>query len=78
VEITLTQKQIQTIRAHLNLVFFHAIDPENLKDTSELDKIKYSAIHDGAKSSDNVEIPAVMTRKDPPFTFGDSQIRYNC
>lgn len=92
-EITLTQKQIQTIRAHLNLVFFHAIDPENLKGTSELDKIKYSKIHDGAKSGDNIEIPAVIQSiqakdliKKTPFDFDkfpkayfeDSQIRYNC
>jgi hypothetical protein len=43
-EIILTQKQINVIRAHLNLVFFHSIDPENLKDSSGIDKIKYQKI----------------------------------
>ena len=42
------------IRAHLNLVFFHAIDPETLKDKSEVEKLKYQKIHDGAKSGDTI------------------------
>ena len=51
---TLTPEQVKMIRAHLNLVFFHAIDPETLKDKSELEKLKYQKIHDGAKSGDIV------------------------
>lgn len=54
-EIILTQKQINVIRAHLNLVFFHSIDPENLKDSSGIDKIKYQKIHDGAKSGESIK-----------------------
>lgn len=54
-EITLTPEQVKMIRAHLNLVFFHAIDPETLKDKSELEKLKYKKIHDGAKSGDTIQ-----------------------
>ena len=57
-EIILTPEQVKMIRAHLNLVFFHAIDPETLKDKSELEKLKYQKIHDGAKSGD------VITKKE--------------
>ena len=53
-EITLTPEQVKMIRAHLNLVFFHAIDPETLKDKSELEKLKYQKIHDGAKSGETI------------------------
>lgn len=51
---TLTPEQVKMIRAHLNLVFFHAIDPETLKDKSEIEKLKYQKIHDGAKSGDTI------------------------
>ena len=50
----LTPEQVRIIKAHLNLVFFHAIDPETLKDSSEIDKIKYQKIHDGAKSGETI------------------------
>ena len=53
-EIILTPEQVKMIRAHLNLVFFHAIDPETLKDKSELEKLKYQKIHDGAKSGETI------------------------
>ena len=53
-DIQLTQKQIDVIRAHLNLVFFHVIDPENLKDKTPEDKAKYQKIHDGAKSGEAI------------------------
>ncbi len=53
-EITLTPEQVKMIRAHLNLVFFHGIDPENLKDKSQVEKLKYQKIHDGAKSGDTI------------------------
>ena len=51
---TLTPEQVKMIRAHLNLVFFHAIDPETLKDKSDIEKLKYQKIHDGAKSGDTI------------------------
>lgn len=53
-DIQLTQKQIDVIRAHLNLVFFHVIDPENLKDKTPEDKAKYQKIHDGSKSCEAI------------------------
>ena len=53
-DIQLTQKQIDVIRAHLNLVFFHVIDPENLKDKTPEDKAKYQKIHDGSKSGEAI------------------------
>jgi hypothetical protein len=50
----LTPEQVKMIRAHLNLVFFHAIDPETLKDKSDVEKLKYQKIHDGAKSGETI------------------------
>lgn len=54
-DINLTPKQVQVIRAHLNLVFFHAIDPENLKGKSVVEKDAYQKIHDGAKSGESIK-----------------------
>lgn len=53
-EITLTPEQVKMIRAHLNLVFFHAIDSETMKDKTDIEKLKYQKIHDGAKSGDAI------------------------
>lgn len=90
-EILLTPEQIKMIRAHLNLVFFHAIDPETLKDKSEFEKLKYQKIHDGAKSGDSISqyefdelikksFPAISKSQDEPkaFFYDDSRITYNC
>ena len=68
--IELTEYQIKTIRAHLNLVFNHEIDPFNLKGKTDLEKKIYDKIHDG-ESKDSI-------RKDvfgggEPFTA-----TYNC
>ena len=88
---TLTPEQVKMIRAHLNLVFFHAIDPETLKDKSEVEKLKYQKIHDGAKSGDTISqnefnelikksAPAISKYQDEPksFFYDDSRITYNC
>ena len=90
-EITLTPEQVKMIRAHLNLVFFHAIDPETLKDKSDLEKLKYQKIHDGAKSGDKItekdfdelikiSAPVISKTQDEPksFFYDDSRITYNC
>lgn len=93
-EITLTPEQVKMIRAHLNLVFFHAIDPETLKDKSELEKLKYKKIHDGAKSGDSIsqkefdeliksiqsqDSQAIQAKDFPKAHFhDDSKIVYNC
>ena len=87
----LTPEQVKMIRAHLNLVFFHSIDPETLKDKSELEKLKYKKIHDGAKSGDTIQqkefdglikksFPPISKSQDElkPFFYDDSQIVYNC
>ena len=70
---TLTPEQVKMIRAHLNLVFFHAIDPETLKDKSELEKLKYQKIHDGAKSGDIVSPDEFkeLIKKSKPTEFDD-------
>ncbi len=91
---TLTPEQVKMIRAHLNLVFFHAIDPETLKDKSE--KLKYQKIHDGAKSGDTISQKefeelirkskptesrsSIILQDDEPksFFYDDSRIVYNC
>ena len=90
-EISLTPEQVKMIRAHLNLVFFHAIDPETLKDKSEVQKLKYQKIHDGAESGDKItekdfdelikkSAPAISKYRDEPksFFYDDSRITYNC
>lgn len=91
-EIKLTEKQINVIRAHLNLVFFHAIDPETLKDKSDVEKLKYQKIHDGAKSGKPIsqeEFDEMLIKKptlsisksqDEPkaFFYDDSRITFNC
>lgn len=88
-EITLSPEQVKMIRAHLNLVFFHAIDPENLKDKSEVQKLKYQKIHDGAKSGESISqkefdelvksIKPAKTQDWPKaFFHEDAQIVYNC
>ena len=87
----LTPEQVRIIKAHLNLVFFHAIDPETLKDSSEIDKIKYQKIHDGANDGDKItekesgelikkSAPAISKYQDEPksFFYDDSRITYNC
>lgn len=74
-EINLNKEQIDTIRAHLNLVFFHSIDPDNIKDMSELDIKKYQAIHEGAKSGDRLD----DIIEDKKFSWiPEHEIRYNC
>lgn len=74
-EIKLTKKQIDVIRAHLNLVFFHSIDPDNTKDMSDLDVKKYQAIHGGAKSGDRLD----DIIEDKKFSWiPEHEIRYNC
>ena len=44
---TLTEKQVKMIKAHLNLVFKHEIDPMILDGKSDLEKFEYTEIHNG-------------------------------
>jgi len=68
--IELTEQQIKTIRAHLNLVFNHEIDPKNLEGKSELEKKIYDKIHDGV-SKDSIK--ADIYQGGEPYTAV-----YNC
>lgn len=93
-DINLTQKQVEVIRAHLNLVFFHVIDPENLKGKTPIEKDAYQKIHDGAKSGEKVKSEAIQVKDLPKHPFDiwpkstfevekdnwipDYEIRYNC
>lgn len=86
----LTPEQVKMIRAHLNLVFFHAIDSETLKDKSDVEKLKYQKIHDGAKSGESISQKEFdeLIKKSPPAIsksqddtkafFYDDRITYNC
>lgn len=53
----LTERQVKMIKAHLNLVFKHEIDPSNLDGKTEVQKQEYFEIHRGKKDED-------------PFTIG--------
>lgn len=68
-DINLTPKQVEVIRAHLNLVFFHVIDPENLKGKTLVEKDAYQKIHDGAKSGEIVKSEAIQVKDLPKNPF---------
>lgn len=50
----LTEKQVQTIKNHLQLVFLHEIDP-SYSDDPTVQKI-FQNIHDGKKPLDGVKL----------------------
>lgn len=50
----LTEKQVQTIKNHLKLVFLHEIDP-SYSDDPTVQKI-FQNIHDGKKPLDGLDI----------------------
>jgi len=52
--IVLTEKQVQTIKNHLKLVFLHEIDP-SYSDDPTVQKI-FQHIHDGKKPLDGLDI----------------------
>jgi len=56
----LTEKQLEIIKNHLNLVFFHDIDPSYSKDKTVQDDMQ--KIHDGAVKTVNL-----------PYFGGDSK-----
>ncbi len=72
------------------MCFFHAIDSETLKDKSELEKLKYQKIHDGAKSGDVITkkdfeelikksaLAISKSQDDSKAFFYDDRITYNC
>jgi hypothetical protein len=52
--VPLTQKQVETIKNHLKLVFLHEIDP-SYSDDPTVQKI-FQNIHDGKKPLDGVNV----------------------
>lgn len=61
-------KQVKMIKAHLNLVFKHEIDPSNLDGKSETEKIEYVEIHRGGKDGDVLKTQ----------NYGFQEIKLNC
>ncbi len=73
----LTTNQVDMIKAHLNLVFKHEIDPQLFTDKSELDKSIYTAIHRGAKDRDEIH-PFLHKSEYPTAYFGPTEVKLNC
>lgn len=46
----LTPQQVESIKNHLNLVFYHSIDPEHEKGMTKEQIEKMQEVHDGKKS----------------------------
>jgi hypothetical protein len=75
-DVKLSDKQVKVIRAHLNLVFKHEIDPSNLDGKSSLEQKEYQMIHDGAKSGDELKDPYSHSLDE---VFPEhSQVTFNC
>lgn len=73
----LTTNQVDIIKAHLNLVFKHEIDPQLFVGKSELDKSIYAAIHKGAKDRDEIH-PFLRKSEYPTAHFGSTEVQLNC
>ena len=63
----LTEKQVQTIKNHLKLVFLHEIDP-SYSDDPTVQKI-FQNIHDGKKPLDGVNVLS----NDRPFNHNHNR-----
>jgi hypothetical protein len=59
---TLDERQVDTIKNHLKLVFLHEIDP-SYSDDPTVQKI-FQNIHDGKKPLDGIDITKVKPRTD--------------
>ena len=69
--VSISDGQAQLIRAHLNLVFNHEIDPDNFKNKT-VDEIKvYDEIHKGARSVTEFEPTSKPTLPPPRMTPPD-------
>lgn len=51
-DISISVKQAKIIRAHLNLVFKHEIDPQNLEGKTIEEQKEYISIHRGARDGE--------------------------
>lgn len=73
-DISLSENQIKIIRAHLNLVFKHEIDPTNLDGKTPSEKKEYGAIHGGMTTGQSIPV-------DGPHPYDikhESEIAFNC
>ena len=73
----LTTNQVDMIKAHLNLVFKHDLDPKLFAGKSELDKSIYAAIHKGAKDGDKIH-PFLSKSDWPTVHFSPGEVQLNC
>ena len=71
----LTEKQVQTIKNHLKLVFLHEIDP-SYSDDPTVQKI-FQNIHDGKQPLYNVTIESNVkpVKQQTKYGSGDGKIR---
>ena len=69
----LTEKQVQTIKNHLKLVFLHEIDP-SYSDDPTVQKI-FQNIHDGKKPLDGLTISDKPIKQQTQYGIGDGKIR---
>ena len=73
----LTTNQVDMIKAHLNLVFKHELDPQLFVGKSELDKSVYTEIHRGAKDGEKVH-PFLRKSEWPTARFDSTEVQLNC
>ena len=69
----LTEKQVQTIKNHLKLVFLHEIDP-SYSDDPMVQKI-FQNIHDGKKPLEGLTINDKPYKQPTQYGSGDGKIR---
>lgn len=72
----LTEKQVQTIKNHLRLVFLHEIDP-SYSDDPTVQKI-FQNIHDGKQPLYNVKIESNVKPVKQPIQYGSSDVKIKC
>lgn len=72
----LTEKQVQTIKNHLKLVFLHEIDP-SYSDDPTVQQI-FQNIHDGKQPLYNVKIESNVKPVKQPIQYGSSDVKIKC
>jgi hypothetical protein len=73
---TLTERQVKMIKAHLNLVFKHEIDPSNLEGLSPEEVAEYVAIHSGAKDGDRLSVEEIIEKLGTQYQ--PIEVKLNC
>jgi hypothetical protein len=72
----LTEKQVQTIKNHLKLVFLHEIDP-SYSDNKIVQQI-FQNIHDGKQPLADVTIESNVKPVKQPIQYGSSDVKIKC